>query len=62
MAAGRTSTQIFRIETALKEERRTVAEREHRSIANWMDYPIGRTGFHLSVSMNSRERYIRVDL
>ena len=29
---------------------------------HWMDYPIGRTGFHLSASMNSRERYIRVDL
>ena len=29
---------------------------------HWMDYRIGRTGFHLSASMNSRERYIRVDL
>ena len=29
---------------------------------HWMNYPIGRTGFNLSASMNSRERYIRVDL
>ena len=29
---------------------------------HWMDYPIGRTGFHLSASMNSREKYIRVEL
>ena len=29
---------------------------------HWMDYPIGRTRFHLSASMNSRARYIRVDL
>ena len=34
MAAGRTSMRVSRIETALKEERRTVAEREHRSIAH----------------------------
>lgn len=29
---------------------------------HWMDYPIGRTGFHLSAVMHSREKCIRVEL
>ena len=40
MPAGKTSTLTFRIAPALKDALRTVAEREHRSIANMVEMMI----------------------
>lgn len=48
MAAAKTATLTFRIEPGLKEALRTVAEQEHRSIANMVEVMIrdycGRNG------------------
>lgn len=48
MAAAKTATLTFRIEPGLKEALRTVAEQEHRSIANMIEVMIldycGRNG------------------
>ena len=48
MATGKTSTLTFRIDPALKDALRTVADLEHRSIANMVEVMIrdycGRAG------------------
>lgn len=48
MAAAKTATLTFRIEPGLKEALRTIAEQEHRSIANMVEVMIrdycGRNG------------------
>lgn len=48
MATGKTTTLTFRIEPALKDALRAVAENEHRSIANMVEVMIrdycGRNG------------------
>ena len=48
MASAKTATLTFRIEPGLKEALRTVAEQEHRSIANMVEVMIrehcGRAG------------------
>ena len=50
------------LQSVLDEENGHVSGNRKPQPQHWMDYPIGRTGFHLSASMNSREKCIRVEL
>ena len=50
------------LQSVLDELSGQVAGNRKAQAQHWMDYPIGKTGYHLSASMNSRERYVRVDL
>lgn len=57
MAAAKTATLTFRIEPGLKEALRTVAEQEHRSIANMVEVMIwdycGRNGVAIETTKES---------
>ena len=52
MAIAKTATLTFRIDPGLKEALRTVAQREHRSIANMVEVSIrdycGRNGIDIA--------------
>ena len=50
------------LQVVLDDTNEQVAGKRKPQAKHWMDYPIGRTGFHLAASVNSRARYIRVDL
>ncbi len=50
------------LQSALDAQNGQVAGNRKPQPHHWMDYPIGRTGFNLAAGMNSRERYVRVEL
>lgn len=58
MATSKTTTLTFRIEPCLKEALRTVAAREHRSIANMVEVLIrdycGRVGVEIAATQTKK--------
>ena len=51
-----------RLQSTLDAQNGPVAGNRKPQPEHWMDYPIGRTGFHLAAVMHMREKYIRVEL